>query len=55
MIAETHRHAGQADVVRELIDGTVGLRPSATNIPQVDAAWWADYRERLEEVARDAE
>src|SRR6478736_1575583 len=25
MIAETHRHAGQADVVRELIDGTVGL------------------------------
>ena len=55
MIAETHRHAGQADVVRELVDGTVGLRPSATNIPQVDAAWWADYRERLEQVARDAD
>ena len=26
MIAETHRHAGHADVVRELIDGAAGLR-----------------------------
>ena len=26
VIAETHRHAGHADIVRELIDGAVGLR-----------------------------
>src|SRR5690606_17878880 len=26
MIAETHRHAGHADIVRELIDGTAGMR-----------------------------
>jgi uncharacterized damage-inducible protein DinB len=27
MIAETQRHAGHADIVRELIDGAVGTRP----------------------------
>jgi uncharacterized damage-inducible protein DinB len=54
MIAETHRHAGHMDIVRELIDGEVGWKPGADNLPEADAAWWADYRERLERVARDA-
>ena len=49
---ETHRHAGHADVVRELIDGTVGLRATADNLPTSDPAWWEAYRDRLEEVAR---
>ena len=48
---ETHRHAGHADIVRELIDGEAGLRPSATNMPNVDADWWAEYRDRLEAAA----
>ncbi|RBY87613.1 DinB family protein [Blastococcus sp. TF02A-30] len=54
VIAETQRHAGHADVVRELVDGTTGMRADAGNMPDVDAAWWAAYRERLEQVARDA-
>ncbi|MFG3437512.1 DinB family protein [Nonomuraea sp. NPDC047897] len=54
MIAETNRHAGHADIVRELIDGTVGLRVGNENLPPVDQAWWADYRDRLERLARDA-
>jgi hypothetical protein len=55
VIAETHRHAGHADIVRELIDGTAGLRPGNDNLPDdVDDAWWAGYRERLETVAREA-
>jgi hypothetical protein len=49
---ETHRHAGHADIVRELIDGQAGLLPGNTNLPEGDAAWWAEYRERLEEAAR---
>lgn len=53
MIAETHRHAGHADIVRELIDGRVGLREGTDNMPDVDDAWWASYRERLENVASD--
>jgi hypothetical protein len=54
VIAETHRHAGHADVVRELIDGTAGLRPGNDNLAPGDEAWWAGYRERLETVAREA-
>jgi uncharacterized damage-inducible protein DinB len=30
VIAETHRHASHADIVRELVDGTVGLRAATT-------------------------
>ena len=54
MITETHRHAGQADIVRELIDGTAGLRAVGDNMVPGDQAWWADYRDRLEKVAREA-
>ena len=53
MIAETHRHAGHMGIVRELIDGEVGWKPEADNMPEADAAWWAEYRERLERVARE--
>ena len=54
VIAETHRHAGHADIVRESIDGAVGLRPDKDNLPTADEAWWRSYRERLEQVAREA-
>lgn len=54
VIAETNRHAGHADIVRELIDGAVGLRADNDNMPPEDAAWWATYRARLEEAARAA-
>src|SRR6185312_11149103 len=52
MIYETARHAGQMDIVRESIDGAVGLRESAGNMADGDEAWWADYRERVEQAAR---
>ena len=52
VIAETHRHAGHADLVRELVDGAAGLRDGNDNLPTHDRAWWAAYRERLEQVAR---
>lgn len=54
MTAETHRHAGHADIVRELIDGTVGMKVDALNLPHGDQAWWAGFRDRLEEAARRA-
>jgi uncharacterized damage-inducible protein DinB len=54
MIAETHRHAGHADIVRELIDGAVGLREGNDNMAPGDRAWWEDYRSRLERAARKA-
>lgn len=54
MIAETDRHAGHADIVRELIDGAAGLRVDNVNMPSGDRAWWDDYRDRLERVARES-
>ena len=52
MLAETQRHAGHADIVRELIDGAVGLRLGNDNLPPGDEAWWETYRARVEEAAR---
>ncbi|WP_416443116.1 DinB family protein [Leucobacter sp. HNU] len=52
--AEYARHAGHADIVRELIDGAAGMRPDATNLPAVDGEWLADYRQRLEAAAHEA-
>jgi uncharacterized damage-inducible protein DinB len=55
VIAETHRHAGHADIVRELIDGALGWEAGNDNLPDdVDAAWWHGYRDRLEAAARRA-
>jgi hypothetical protein len=54
VLAETNRHAGHADVVRELVDGAVGLRPDRDNMPDRDSDWWKSYRERLEQAARAA-
>lgn len=54
VIAETNRHAGHADIVRELIDGAAGLRADNDNLPAGDRAWWESYRSRLEQVAREA-
>ena len=54
MIAETGRHAGHADIVRELIDGAVGLRVGNDNMAPGDRAWWDSYRSRLERVAKEA-
>jgi uncharacterized damage-inducible protein DinB len=54
LVAETHRHAGHADLVRELVDGTVGLRVEADNLPSHDPEWWRAHRERVEQAARKA-
>jgi uncharacterized damage-inducible protein DinB len=54
MIAETERHAGHADIVRELIDGSAGLQQGNTNLPEGDAGWWQAHRRRVQEAAEQA-
>jgi uncharacterized damage-inducible protein DinB len=54
MIAETDRHAGHADIVRELIDGGAGLRQDNDNLPSQDRAWWESYHAKVERAAREA-
>jgi Protein of unknown function (DUF664) len=54
VIAESHRHAGHADIVRELIDGAAGLRQDSDNMPPGDQDWWRDHRDRVERAAQEA-
>jgi hypothetical protein len=54
VLAETNRHAGHADILREQLDGSVGMRSDNSNVAEHDAAWWADLRSRIEEAARTA-
>ena len=54
VLAETNRHLGHADIVRELVDGATGHRADTPNTPARDAAWWAAHRDRVERAARDA-
>ncbi|MEV3936208.1 DinB family protein [Glycomyces sp. NPDC049804] len=55
MIDETNRHAGHADIIRELIDGAAGLRPGATSLPAETPAWWTERRDAIEQAARRAD
>ncbi|MFF1685156.1 MULTISPECIES: DinB family protein [unclassified Streptomyces] len=55
VIADTHRHAGHADIIRELVDGAVGMNKGSDNMPSDDPAWWKDHRDRLERAAREAD
>jgi len=50
--AEIARHAGHADILRELIDGNAGDNDG--NVPDQTAQEWASYRLRLEEAAAEA-
>jgi hypothetical protein len=50
-IAEVNRHAGHADILREGLDGTAGLRAGASNLPERD---WQAYWDRVESEARTA-
>jgi uncharacterized damage-inducible protein DinB len=52
VVAEIQHHAGHADIVRELIDGEVGLRPDVSNL--IEDFDWDTHRSRIEQAARDA-
>lgn len=51
LIAETQRHVGQMDILREQLDGAAGMLPDAPNLPGEDPEWWVGYRERLQALA----
>ncbi|KGN38904.1 DinB family protein [Knoellia aerolata] len=51
VVTETARHAGHMDIVRELVDGTAGLREDVSNLPDKDAASWQAYRDRVQDTA----
>jgi len=52
MIAETARHAGHADILRELLDGRAG--DDGDNLSDRTPEQWAAHRRRLAEAAEAA-
>jgi hypothetical protein len=53
VIADTQRHAGHADIVRELIDGSVGMLEGADNLHIRDAAEQRRFHDRVEAAAAE--
>ena len=54
LVAEVARHAGHADILREMVDGAAGRRPQDPSLPQRSAEEWAAWRDRIEAAARAA-
>jgi len=54
MLAETSRHAGHADILREELDGMVGTDAESMALRKHDAAFWAEQRAKIERAARAA-
>ena len=54
MLAETSRHAGHADILREQLDGAVGTDADAMAEQHHDAVFWAERREEIKAAANSA-
>lgn len=55
MLAETSRHAGHVDILREELDGAVGTDAESMAMPEHDAAFWEEQRAKIERAARAAD
>jgi hypothetical protein len=53
VITDSQRHAGHADIVRELIDGAAGMLKQKSNLPDGDFPW-PEHWNRVEQAARRA-
>jgi hypothetical protein len=53
-LSDTTRHAGHADILREGLDGAVGVDPGSSLPPGLDPAFWQVRRETIERAARAA-
>ena len=51
VIAETARHTGHADILRELTDGSAGLRADDSNLAEFGEQQWQDQVRRLRSIA----
>jgi hypothetical protein len=50
-VSEGHRHLGHADILREQLDGSAGVRPEHSNLPDADTSWWSSYHDQLQRIA----
>jgi Protein of unknown function (DUF664) len=54
-VAEAQRHAGHADILCEVVDGSSGHGGTRSLLPADDGEWWRARFERLERAARSSE
>jgi hypothetical protein len=54
VLTETTRHAGHADILREQLDGTVGMGGQGVPLHGRAAAYWENYRAKVEQAAKAA-
>ena len=53
-ITDLHRHCGHADILREQLDGVVGLLPQSDNMAPLRDEDWSAHRAALEQIAKAA-
>lgn len=51
VIAETARHVGHVDILREAIEGSAGLMPGNSNLPSCGEGYLEAHRARLQGLA----
>jgi hypothetical protein len=52
LLGDTTRHAGHADILREQLDGAIGVDARSAAFDQHDDAFWAARHARIERAAR---
>jgi hypothetical protein len=55
ILSDTTRHAGHADILREQLDGSVGMTPWGASLVEDDPARWQARRATIEQAARAAD
>ena len=55
MLSDTTRHAGHADILREQLDGAVGVNAKSAALDERDSAFWEARRATIEQAARAAD
>jgi hypothetical protein len=55
VLSDTTRHAGHADILREQLDGAVGVNAESPAPGGHDSAFWETRRATIEQAARAAD
>jgi hypothetical protein len=55
LLSDTTRHAGHADILREQLDGAVGMNAESAALEGHDSAFWEARRATIEQAARAAD
>jgi Protein of unknown function (DUF664) len=55
VLSDTTRHAGHADILREQLDGAVGVNAESAALDGHDSAFWEARYAQIEQAARAAD